>query len=69
MAAPLDIGMPQNLDVGAGYTLRVTAIDPLSGATVSGVKVTQMVIEATGSGDLSSGAFTVANPLLIGISV
>lgn len=68
MAAPMSLGMPESLDVGSGYTLQVTALNPTTGATISGVKVTEMVIEAEGVGDLSSGAFTVANPILLGVS-
>lgn len=38
--------MPYDLDLTAGYTLRVTAIDPNSGSLVSGVVVDQTVITA-----------------------
>jgi hypothetical protein len=31
--------MPQLLDIGAGYTLRVTALNPTTGALVAGVQV------------------------------
>lgn len=69
MAAPLNIGMPDAVDIPAGYVLRVTAIDPNTGNTVPGVNVTQTVIEASGVGDLSSGSFTVANPILLGVGL
>lgn len=46
MAQPIDIDMPQDLDVGPTYTVRVTAIDPNSGALVSGVNVGTVVITA-----------------------
>lgn len=47
MAQPLNIGMPDNLDVGDGYTLRVTAIDPTTGAVTANVNVGTVVIDAT----------------------
>jgi len=45
--------LPPDLDLGPGYTLRVTAIDPSTGATVTGVTVSGlalMVKDLTGSG-------------------
>lgn len=57
MPQELDIAMPGDLDLGAGYTLRVTGIDS-SGATVAGLKVGATVltvdfVNAAQSGDLS----------------
>lgn len=46
MSQPLDIDMPQDLDVGPTYTVRVTAINPSTGALVSGVNVGTVVITA-----------------------
>lgn len=68
MAQPLNVGMPDNIDVAPLYTLRVTALDPATGSVVAGVKVTTVVIEGAGSGDLTSGDFSVASPLLLGLS-
>lgn len=39
MAQEINIPMPPDLDVGATYKLRVTAVDPTSGALVSGVNI------------------------------
>jgi len=39
MAAPVMAGLPRDLDVASGLTLRVTALDPTTGSVVSGVKV------------------------------
>ena len=69
MAAPKNIWMPDGLDVGDGYTLRVTALDPTTGNVVAGAKVTTVVIEGSGTGNLNSGDFVVGNPLLIGVSI
>lgn len=45
MSAKLDISMPQDLDLTAGWSIRVTAVDS-SGALVSGVNVANMAIVA-----------------------
>lgn len=59
MSAPSDASMPQNLDLGQGYSLRVTALDATTGNLVAGVKVGQVVITATNvqGGDIQSGPF------------
>lgn len=59
MSAPVDVSMPANLDLGQGYSLRITALDPSTGNLVGGVKVGQVVITATNivGGDLTSGGF------------
>lgn len=67
MAAPLNIGMPDNQDVGPTYTLRVTAIDQTTGATTANVNVGEVVIDATAVGtnvqDLAQGQwFLVPGP-------
>lgn len=45
MATKLDVSMPQDLDLTAGWSIRVTAVDS-SGAVVSGVNVSNMRIVA-----------------------
>lgn len=45
MAQKLDVSMPQDLDLPAGWTVRVTAVDA-SGAVVTGVNVSNMAIVA-----------------------
>lgn len=40
MGAPTKAGMPDGLDIGQGYTLRFTALDPTTGAEVSAVVIT-----------------------------
>ena len=44
MAQPIDIDMPQDLDIGPNYTVRLTAISPTTGALVSGVNVGTTVL-------------------------
>jgi hypothetical protein len=64
VAEPFDLPMPPNLVCVGDYVIRVTAIDPTTGATVSGVNVTEitMQVDNTGGTDLEPG-----NPILIGI--
>lgn len=55
-------GMPENLDLGNGYTVRLTALDPTSGAPVPGVTVANLAMEVvdvnnSGSGLVDSGDF------------
>jgi hypothetical protein len=59
MAAPQTANMPDNVDIGASFTLQIAALDPTTGAAVSGVKFSNMAIEADnlGGGDLTSGPF------------
>ena len=59
MAKAIAVAMPQDVDVGEGYTLRIAAIDSASGSAVSGVKISNMTIEVENmtGGDLTSGVF------------
>lgn len=63
--------MPSSLDVQATYTVRAAALDPTTGAAVSGVKVGRVVITAEllvppdtggGGGNLGGGWFLVPGP-------
>ena len=66
MAKLLTAGMPPLLDLDGGWTIRVTAVDATTGATVTGVKVSNVMIMAlaVGAGTLSSGDFAPL-PLLV----
>jgi hypothetical protein len=46
MAQPLIVTLPPGLDLWPGCIIRVTAVDPTTGLTVSGVKVANISIEA-----------------------
>lgn len=50
MAPPVLAPMPEALDVQTGYTIRVTAIDPITGNTVPGVHITTVVLTASQAG-------------------
>jgi hypothetical protein len=69
MALPLTAPMPPNLDLTGGYTVRVTAVDPVSGAVVSGVVVSGVAIQATSKGtpiaDLTPGPLLVPSSSIV----
>lgn len=44
MAQQYDIQMPQDLDLVANWTIRVTAVDPTTGNAVSGMSVSDLCI-------------------------
>lgn len=61
MAQKIDVNMPQDLDLTAGWSIRVTALDA-SGNLVSNVNVSNMAIVAdaplgTNAGNLAVGPF------------
>lgn len=55
MPAPVNAPMPEDLDVGGNYTIRVTAVDPTSGAVVSTVNIQTTVLTAQAEDDASIG--------------
>ena len=65
MAAPVLAPMPEGLVVDSGYTIRATAIDPVTGALVAGVNVGLEVI--TGESAAGTSFPIVDNPILLGI--
>lgn len=42
----INAGLPEDLDIGSGYTIRVTALDPTSGNPVPGVTMSNLVLTA-----------------------
>lgn len=42
----INAGLPEDLDIGPGYTLQVTALDPTTGNPVSGVTVNNLIFTA-----------------------
>lgn len=65
MPQPLIADLPPDMDLDGGYQIRITALNPSSGAVVSGVTVSNVMIlaEAVGTGSLADGGF-VPLPLL-----
>lgn len=63
-AAPLVAGLPPNLQLNDGYVVRLTAIDASTGATVSGVTVSDATIQVVNLGGgsaqlLASGPYSL----------
>jgi len=50
----MDAPLPEELDLGAGYTLRVTTVDPVTGDRVGGTSIGTVVITASAV-DVGSG--------------
>lgn len=68
MANKIDAPLPAGFVLGPGWTVRVTAVDPTTGALVTGVKVSNVVINgdtASAIGAASQGALTPVQPLLV----
>ncbi len=61
MSLPVKTGLPDALDLPAGYTIRFTALDPTTGALVSGVTVSaaSILADSLGAGGeaLTTGPF------------
>jgi hypothetical protein len=59
MSKPLTVSLPPDLDLSAGYTIRVTALDANTGAEVAGVIVSDIAFEVDshGSSALDFGPF------------
>ena len=57
--------MPEALDVQQGYTIRVTALDPTSGALVSGVTITTVVLTADQLANFSGGGGNAGEWMLV----
>lgn len=60
MAQPLIVPLPPGLDLWGGCTIRVTALDPDTGATVAGVRVSNISLDVANTrGDLEFGPFVL----------
>jgi hypothetical protein len=66
MPLPVKTGFPEELPISDGYQIIFAAVDPTTGADVSGVTITDASIYASATGDTNQ--LTVANPILIGIN-
>jgi hypothetical protein len=70
MAKPLIAGLAPQLVCAPGYVVRVTALDPTTGATVAGVIVSDVALQVntlTGEGD--TGTDQLLPPLLAYVPV
>lgn len=55
MAQKINVNLPESVIIGDGWTVEWDAVDPTTGASVSGVKVSNANVTAT---DLSVGEGT-----------
>lgn len=65
MSQKITAGLAEGIVVGDGFIIRFRAIDPSTGADVSGVVVSDVNIDGD---DAGSGNVTVKNPILVGIN-
>ena len=68
MSGPLIATMPQFTQLGYHTHFSIEALDPTTGAPVDGVTITDVDIWADVE-DGTAGAFTVADPILLGTAV
>jgi hypothetical protein len=62
MAKPLTVAFPPNLELTDGWLVTITAVNPTTGALVTGVKIAEAliqveVLEGAGGSALDSGPF------------
>lgn len=65
MSLPIDAGMPPDLDLPDGYVLTWAAIDPTTGADVSGVAVSNVSIFGTLLPTGTGGTLDQAGPYML----
>lgn len=46
-AEPLEGGLPPDCELSAGYVIRLVALDPTTGATISGVSLSEVSLFVT----------------------
>jgi hypothetical protein len=57
--------MPDNLDLGPGFTLRVTALSTADGSVVTGVNVSNFSVLLNDDGSVDLGALQVGPYMLV----
>jgi len=62
MAQKLSAGLPENLDLTQPYTITFAALDPTSGAAVTGVVISNAQIHAANLSGSSMQQLTVGPP-------
>lgn len=65
MSLPVDIGFPDNLEISDGYQIVWAAVDPTTGADVSGVVISQASVQATGPEVATPLTLTTGQPVLL----
>lgn len=67
MGAKMSASMPQDLDFGVNYRIRITALDPVTGAHVDGVVVSDTSIFVATTALASADQLTAGQPLWLPI--
>lgn len=65
MAQKLTASMPAGLDLAEMYTIRFAALDPVTGAAVGGVTVSNVQIHCENTGDISDDQLQVGPFMLV----
>jgi len=65
MAVPIQAALPPNLDLGPGFTLRVTALSTSTGSVVSGVTVNNFGVTLNDLGGTIDNGGLVVGPYML----
>lgn len=65
MPEPITAGLPPDLVLGAGYVIRLAALNPTTGATVAGVTLSNVSIFVRNVGEGAVGDLTSGPWLLV----
>jgi len=65
MAVPVDAALPPDLDLGPGFTLRVTALSTSDGSVVSGVTVSNFGVLVDDAGGTIDTWNLVVGPFML----
>jgi hypothetical protein len=66
VAKKIKTALPPNLNLGGAYVIEWDAVDPTTGASVAGVKISATSLGVEGS---EAALADIGNPLLIGAGV
>jgi hypothetical protein len=66
MSKKIKTAMPPDLDLDGAYIIEWDAVDPTTGASVSGVKISDTSLGVEGS---EAALADIGNPLLVGAGV
>jgi hypothetical protein len=65
VAKKIKTALPPNVDLGGGWTIEWDAVDPTTGASVAGVKVSKTSLLVGGEGGLPPD---FPNPILVAVT-
>jgi hypothetical protein len=65
MAQPLTVAFPPNLVMTDGWQVTIAAVDPVTGADVTGVTITEALIQVDNIGPTSDAALSSGPFMLV----